>query len=135
MTGGHRDDPEISLRCLETLSCYLKIPVRQSFRYFFFLSFAENFENLYIFYAIFSSWIRAKEFQVNRGGIINIDGKPVAASLNCSLELKRGNLKRFALKGRGTLQLPSRVPVFKVKEGTLAGRIRFVNESRVTSIC
>lgn len=79
---------------------------------------------IYIFYVIFRHGFERfpfEEFQANRGGIINIDGKPVAASLNCSPELKRGNLKRFALKGRGTLQLPSHVLVFKVKGGTLVG--------------
>lgn len=66
----------------------------------------------YIFSTSF--YFSFEEFQINHSGIINIETSCSEFKL---FELKRGSLKRFALKGRGA----SHVLVFKVKESLIVG--------------
>ena len=74
-----------------------------------------RFENSTHIYFLYLFIFRSKNSRLTI--VESLISKPVAASLNCSPELKRGSLKRFALKGRGA----SHVLVFKVKESLIVG--------------
>lgn len=96
MTGRHRDDPhEISLRCLETLSCYLKMC--HSFHHFLFfllrkIWFKNSILHIYIYvYIFFVSPFLRHGFERRRIPGLNVMESLISnqSSLNCSLESRK----------------------------------------------
>lgn len=80
---------------------------------------------IYIYYIFFFSPFLHHEFErfPSKNSRLNVMESLISnqSSLNCSLESKRGNLKRrFALKGRGTCSFHAAYAYIKVK-GTLVG--------------
>lgn len=98
MTGRHRDDPhEISLRCVETLSCYLKMC--HSFHHFLFfllrkIWFKNSILHIYIYiyvYIFFVSPFLRHGFERRRIPGLNVMESLISnqSSLNCSLESRK----------------------------------------------
>lgn len=101
-----------------TLSRNFIVFLKYASRFIIFFFFRGKFRHAirkfdpYIFSTSF--YFSFEEFQINHSGIINIETSCSEFKL---FELKRGSLKRFALKSRRA----SHVLVFKIKESPIVG--------------